>query len=394
MLPSYYEFHNPVKIVSGKKALENIPYELEQLGVQRPIVVTDKGVVEAGLLKIVLGAFDGSGLTMGAVFDDTPPDSDVAICNKIAALYRENECDCIIAVGGGSPIDTAKGAGIVLAENAEDLMLYMGAERLTKPIPPLIVVPSTSGTGSEVTYAAVIADREKGIKMAFTSYLMLPRVAVLDPRMTLTLPAKITAATGMDALTHAYEAYYCLQKNPVSDAHAMGAIKLISENLLTAVKDPKNEQARMAMANGALLAGAAFSNSMCGMVHSLGHAAGGVCHVPHGLAMSIFLPFGMEYNIDKAGDTIGELLLPLGGADEYAKTPAAQRPYRAVELVRKLRQDLYDACGLPQTLKDAGVPKDKLDEIANAAINDGAHAFNPEEMDLGDATRMLQAAYE
>jgi alcohol dehydrogenase len=393
MLPSYYEFFNPVKILSGKKALDNLPYELDQLGVSRPIIVSDKGVVKAGLMNHVKAAFDSSGMTIGAIFDDVPPDSSSKVVNDIAAVYRKNGCDAIIAVGGGSPIDTAKGVNIVISENSDDLMKFEGADRLKKPMQPFIVIPTTAGTGSEVTLAAVIKNTEKNVKMGFASHLLFPRVAILDPRMTITMPPHITAATGMDALTHAMESYTCLQKNPLSDAYAFAAIKLISENLPKAVEDGNDENARSAMANAATMAGAAFSNSMCGMVHALGHATGAICHIPHGLAMSIFLPIGLEYNLEKTEKYVAELLLPLGGLEEYSKMPEERRAARTIVLVRKLQQNLYDLCGLPRNLKEAGVSRDKLETIAQTAINDGTVTFNPLEMDEKDALNVLNKAY-
>jgi alcohol dehydrogenase len=392
-VPNYYEFFNPVKIVSGKKALNNLPFELDQLGAQKPLIITDKGVTKAGLVKHVKQAFRGSKMTIGAIYDDVPADSSNEVVNDIARVYRENGCDSLVAVGGGSPIDTAKGVNIVITEESEDLMQFMGAELLKKPMKPLIVVPTTSGTGSEVTLVAVISNTEKNVKMAFTSYHLMPSAAILDPRMVLTMPPKITAATGMDALTHATEAYICLQKNPMSDAYSFAAISLIRDNLLQAVTDGKDEQARLSMANAATMAGAAFSNSMVGMVHSLGHATGGVAHIPHGIAMSIFLPFGLEYNMNRVSHYIGELLLPLGGSDEYAGTAIGVRPQRSVEIIRQLQQKLKDAAGLPTTLSEAGVQQDQLEQIAQNAINDGSLTYNPEEVDYNDALRILREAY-
>lgn len=394
MIPTYYEFYNPVKIISGKKALDNIPYELEQMGVKRPLVVTDKGVVKAGLVKILKDAFKGSGMTIGAVYDDTPADSSLQAVKEIAALYRENNCDSLIALGGGSPIDTAKGVNIVITEEADDLMQFVGAERLTKKMKPLVVIPTTAGTGSEVTLVAVIADTERNVKMLFTSYHLLPNVAVLDPRMTLTAPAKITAATGMDALTHAMEAYYCIQKNPMSDAYALGAIQLIRDNLIRAVEKGKDDKARLAMANAATMAGAAFSNSMVGIVHGIGHAVGAVSHVPHGVAMSILLPFGLEYNLDKSEEHIGELLFAIASPEEYAATSKEQRANRTIDHVRDLQKKLFELSGLPMTLKDAGVEKNQLEAIAKTATGDGALTFNPVEVEYDDILRVLHEAYE
>lgn len=394
MLPSYYEFFNSCKIISGKKALDNLPYELRFFGAERPIIITDKGVVNAGLIEHVKKAFHSSEMTIGAIFDDVPPDSSLTLVNEIAAVYRENQCDSFVAVGGGSPMDTAKGVNIVISENSEKLSDFMGADMLTKPMRPFIAIPTTSGTGSEVTLAAVIADTEKNIKMPFVSQKLIASATILDPRMTITMPPHITAATAMDALTHAMEAYTGIQKNPMSDAYAHAAIKIISEHLVRVVKNGEDENGRLALANAATLAGAAFSNSMTGMIHSLGHATGGVCHVPHGVAMSIFLPFGLEYNMSKTGDYLAEMLLPFGGIEEYVKTPADRRAQRLIELVRDLQRNLRDLCGLPMTLREAGVSESVLETIARLSIDDPALTFNPEEMDYEDALEVLKRAYE
>ncbi len=301
MLPDYYEFICPVKILSGLKALSNLPYELTLLGAKRPLIVTDQGVVKAGLLKLVTEAFSESKIKPGAIFDETPPDSGSAVVNKAAKLFKDKKCDSFVAVGGGSVIDTAKCANMIVVEGTSDLMKFQGVDRLEKDMKPFVVIPTTAGTGSEVTSAAVIYDENTHTKMAFTSSKLFPKAAILDPRMTMTMPPKISAATGMDALTHAAEAYYCLAKNPVSDAFAIAAIRLIFGNLLTTVKEPKNKEARLAMLNASLLAGAAFSNSLVGVVHGIAHATGGVARVPHGVANSILLPYGMENNFKRVG---------------------------------------------------------------------------------------------
>jgi alcohol dehydrogenase len=394
MLPSYYEFINPVKIVSGTNAVDNIPYELDQLGVKRPMVITDQGVVMAGLLAYVENAIEDSELTIGAIYDSTPPDSSLEVVKEIAEIYRSKNCDSFIAIGGGSSMDTAKGVNIVITEKSDDLTQFIGADLLKNRLQPFIAIPTTAGTGSEVTLVAVISDTANNVKMPFTSHYLLPNVAIIDPRMTLTLPPKLTAATAMDAMTHAVESYYCTQKNPMSDAYAFAAIKMLRENIVNVVKNGKDAKTRLAVANAATMAGIAFSNSMVGMVHSLGHATGGICHVPHGVAMSIFLPFGMEYNLEKAGDHIGELLLPLGGNDLYAATPKTRRAESAIKIIRKLQTDLYNLCELPMTLKDAGVPRNKLEQIAQATLDDGALTYNPEAVTQADALRILKLAYE
>ncbi len=392
MLPTYYEFYNPVKINAGDNALETIPYELQQMSAQKAIVITDQGIKKAGLLKTALDSFEGSELEIGAVYDTTPPDSSLKTVNEIAAIFTEKKCDSIIAIGGGSVIDTAKGVNIVVSENTNDIKQFMGADRLKSSQKPLIVIPTTAGTGSEVTLVAVINDTENNVKLPFTSYLLLPKIAVLDPRMTLSLPPKITAATGMDALTHAVEAYTCLQKNPLSDAYAVSAIKLITENLPLAISNGKDKKVRFAMANASLMAGMAFSNSMVGAVHAIGHACGGVAHVPHGVAMSILLPHVMKFNFDILEDLYAELLLPVAGAEIYAKTFASQRANKTIEKIIELRRLLNKKAGLPISLKQAGVKEEQFKEIANTALNDGAMLPNPKDLNFDDVINILKSA--
>ncbi len=394
MIPDYYEFYSPVKIVSGNKALENLPYELGLLNACRPLIITDQGVSKAGLLQQVANAFADSRVVIGAVYDKVPQDSSSKVVNEITAIYRQAGCDSLVAVGGGSVIDTAKGVNIVITENADDLMMFSGAEVLKKPMKPFIVIPTTAGTGSEVTCVAVISDPERHLKMSFTSNVLYPRVALLDPRMTLTLPALFTAATGMDALTHAVEAYISLQKNPMSDAYAVKAIELIVNTLPAVVKNGNDREGRLILANASTMAGIAFSNAMVGVVHNLGHATGGVCRVPHGVAMSIFLPFGLEYNLPKVGSQIAELLLPLAGREVYCQTAANLQPEKAIDRIRELKEQMYELCKLPRTLKEAGVQREQLPEIARTTLNDGASTYNVEEVEYADALDLLEKAYE
>lgn len=394
MSKPYYEFFCPVKIIAGHKALEHIPFELATLQVTRPLIITDKGVRGAGLLQHIETAFAGASTSIGAIFDDVPPDSSLETVRTAAAFYRAQQCDAIIAIGGGSVIDTSKAVNILVSEGGDDLLAYSGAHNLKRPLKPLFVVPTTAGTGSEVTMVAVISDTEKGVKIPFTSYFLLPNAAVLDPRMTLTLPKHITAMTAMDAMTHAVEAYTCLAANPVSDAYAAAAIRKISNNILIAVENPGDADARLELAQASTMAGIAFSNAMVGMVHSLGHSLGAVCHLPHGLCMNLFLPYVLEYNRDTNGEKIGELLLPLAGADVYAATPQALRAERAIQAIRELRDALYHACKLPRTLQETGkVNENQLEHIAELAINDGSIIFNPKESTREELLAILRRAW-
>jgi alcohol dehydrogenase len=392
-IPKYYEFINSTKIISGSKALENIPFELSKRGVSAPMLLSDKVLLEIGTVKKVLNCFTEGGIAVKSIYTDIPADSSVKIVSIIAEQYKKDGCDSIIAVGGGSVIDTAKGLRLVLTQEVDDIMELMGLNVLKrgKSI-PLIAVPTTSGTGSEATQIAVIANPDKNVKMEFVAADILPDVAVLDVRMTETLPPRVTASTAMDALCHAVEAYTCIQRNPVSSAYAFGAIKLIMEYIDEAVNNGTNKDARLALANGSLLAGVAFSNSMVGNVHAIGHALGGVCKVPHGDAMAILLPYCMEYNLEIVRELYEELLLPLGGADLYAKTLKTSRAEESIKVIKEKLYYLNKKCGLPTKLSQTRAEKERFGLVAEKAINDGAMTVNPRMMTKEDVLEILNKA--
>ena len=389
---SYFEFVCPVKLLSGRKALSNLPYELSQLGCKKPLIVTDKGVVAAGLLAKVQASLEEGAVTTGALFDETPVDSSDKVCSQIALLFNANGCDAFVAIGGGSVIDTAKGANIVVSEKGDDLLKFQGVDRIKAELRPLIVIPTTAGTGSEATNVAVILNVANSVKMALMSNKLYPDVAILDPVMTLTLPPKLTAATGMDAMTHAVEAIYGLQSNPISDSLALTAIRMLKENLVKAVKDGSNVEARIAMADAALIAGMAFSNSMVGMVHALAHSCGAAGHVAHGVANSILLPYGMEYNLTKATDRIS-LIAPAICDENLSGLGSKMLAQKAIEAVKMLTTELNQVCGLPLKLSEAGIKESQLDLIAKLSINDGALTYNPEDMDKAQALEVLKKAF-
>ncbi|MEJ2514541.1 MAG: iron-containing alcohol dehydrogenase [Gammaproteobacteria bacterium] len=394
MSDTYYEFFCPVKLIVGSKALEHIPFELGALGASRPMIITDAGVRGAGLLDVLLEVFPGTGIEVANVFDDVPPDSSVAVVKSIARRYAETGCDSMIALGGGSPIDSAKAANILASEGSDDLARFAGSGNLPRPLKPLIVLPTTAGTGSEVTFVSVVKDEARGVKMPFASPFLMPDAAVLDPRLTLTLPPQITAATAMDAMTHACESFTCIGKNPMSDAYASAAVRDISGNLLRVLDNPDHAGGRLALAQAAAMAGIAFSNSMVGLVHALGHATGALCHLHHGTCMSLFLPYVLEYNLEARREAIGELLLPLAGAEVYAATEPEDRAGKAIAHLRWLRDEIHSRCGLPRTLSETGkVQKDQLPKIADMAVNDGAIIFNPVEVSPEEALAVLERAW-
>ena len=398
--PGYFEFFNPVNTIAGHGVLERIPQLLATLNVRRPMIVTDGGVLKAGLLDLVNRVM--APMVVGTVFDAVPPDSSLDTVAQAAKIYGQEQCDGILALGGGSVIDTAKGVNIMVSENAEDLRGFEGGARLSRRLKPLVVLPTTAGTGSETTMVAVISDRDRHRKIAFTSPYLYPDTAILDPRLTMTLPAQITAATAMDALAHAVEAYTGTAKNPLSDAYARMAVELIGQNLMNVIREPGDANGRLALAMAANLAGTAFSNAMVGMVHAMGHAVGAVCGVPHGTCMAILLPYGLEYNMHKNGHFIAELLLPLAGAQTVARTPGPFRARQVVTVIRLLNDSLNDATGgrHPRWLKevtgaDGGqmIPEEVLETIARRAMDDGSILYNPEEVDVEDVLMVLSHAW-
>lgn len=394
MAKPYYEFFCPVKVIAGHAALEHIPFELATLGAKRPLIITDKGVRANNLLAPIEAAFEMADAAIVAIFDDVPPDSSLGTVRSAAKLYRENHCDAIIAVGGGSVIDTSKATNILVSEDGDDLLKYSGAHNLPKPLKPFFVIPTTSGTGSEVTMVAVVSDTEKNVKMPFASYYLMPHAAILDPRMTQTLPPHLTAMTAMDAMTHAVEAYTCMAANPISDAYATAAVKKISTHLFNVLDNPSDAQGRLELAQASTMAGIAFSNSMVGIVHSLGHSLGAVVHLPHGLCMNLFLPYVLEYNKEVNGDKIADLLLPLAGADIYAQTPAHLRADKTIATILTMRDRIYSLTKLPRTLRETGkISEAQLDEVAEKALNDGSIIYNPKEATLEDLKSILKKAW-
>ena len=394
MIPKYYEFQNSTKILSGKRALENIPKELNMLNAKNVLILSDKTLEKIGIVKTVVDALYCSYINIKKIYCDIPTDSSLDIVNEIVKIYKENKCDSIIAIGGGSVIDTAKGVRMVLMQNVSNILELEGSEMINygKNI-PFVAIPTTSGTGSEATLVAVILDKLRNVKMEFISYFLLPNISVLDSRMTLSLPSKITAETGMDALCHAIEAYTCIQKNPLSDAYAISAIEILRENLVETVKNGNDKNKRLELANASLMAGIAFSNSMVGLIHAIGHSVGSVAHVPHGEAMAILMPQCMKFNLDKLEEEYGKLLLYIGGDEIYAKTPKNERGKMAIKVIEKLIKKLNEISKMPTRLREANVKKEQFLEIANKAINDGAIILNPKNANVSEIIKILEEAY-
>lgn len=360
-------YRNPTKVVFGEKTAGDAGIEVAELGCSKAFVVTDPGVVAAGLVERVVKALSKKYV---GIYDKCIQDSGVHIINEAAALAKEAGADCLVSVGGGSTIDTAKGMAVLLKEGGK-LEDYAGFQLLTRPQTPHIVIPTTSGTGSEATMTAVVKDWDRNRKLLFSDTNMIPNVGILDPTIVAGLPKGLTATTGMDAFTHAVESIHTLQASPIADAMALQAIRLIYEFLPKCVDDGSDLLARGQQQCAATMAGVAFDNAQVGLPHALAHSLGGVFKVPHGLANSIVLPHSMRFNLEDAADRYA-LIATTMGLDTRGKsdTEAAEMAIDAIaEFTKKL--------GIPQRLRDAGVPEEGLLEVAELALSDGAIVYNP-----------------
>jgi alcohol dehydrogenase class IV len=389
MLTEFFQFHLPTKVIAGAGLASDFGTELAELHISRPLIVCDPVVRKIGLADKVIAGLEAAGITPGGIYADVPPNSEMQHVRQVAALFQETNCDSLIALGGGSTIDTAKVANIMVSE-ADDIENFIGVELLTRPLKPLVVIPTTAGTGSEVTNVAVILDEAQNIKISFQDRHLLPKLAVLDPELTMTMPPQVTAATGMDALTHAMEAYMGPQASPFSDAMAYTTVQLVHQSLVTAVREPQDVEARMAMLVAACMGGIAFSHSMVGIVHAMSHTVGGLFHVAHGTANSILLPHGLRYNVPVVAAKLAQLAPALGVAPAADADATCERIIAAVD---QLKAQLHALCGLPQRLREVGLTEADLPAVAAGAMMDGTSFCNPREMDEETVLAALQAAY-
>ena len=382
-LTESFQFLLPTKVVYGPGCLKELTTELAAFGGKRPIVVTDGGVQKAGIAKRVTDLLDAAGVEY-IVYDGVEANPKDVNVEEGARIAREFGADSIIAIGGGSPIDCAKSIGVLLAHNADKIKPYEGKTAATLPLPLLISVPTTSGTGSELTFSSVITDTANKYKMTVKSPFTAAKVAVCDPELTLSVPPMVTASTGVDALTHAIEAYTATCSEPISDAVALYAIELIYENLAQAVKNGSDLAVRSGMLMGSMLAGIAFSHSDVASVHCVAESLGGVYDLPHGMCNAIFLPYVMEYNMDYCREKYARVAKAMGlqfaTVEEGAKA--------AVEAVKQLCRDV----GLP-TFRSLGVGEEQFDQIAEMSARNISTDSNPRPMNKEDYMAVLRKAY-
>lgn len=386
-MSEFFQFQLRTRVLCKPGLLREVGPDIAQLGAQRAFIVADAGVAAAGLLDLVRDALAGH-ITIVGVFTDVPPNSSVASVEAGAAQARAVGADLLIGLGGGSPIDTAKAMRILITEGGT-LRDHQGYNLLNRPLVPMIAIPTTSGTGSEVTSWAVIRDEDAQVKMTFSSSYLEPELALLDPELTRGLPPKLTAATGVDALTHAIESYVGNNANPFTDAFALQAITLIGQHLRTATDNGDDMAARAAMLNASCIAGIAYScgGGSLGVVHALAHSVGGLFGVHHGTANAILLPHGMRFNAPAVPTRFRAVATALG----VAATGRADDTIidAGVAAVVTLLTD----CGLPLRLRDVGVPLEALEDLAELAISDPAVYTNPRPVSVPQAYAIAQSAW-
>lgn len=386
---SFFQFRVPTKIIHAEGIAQDFAHEVGLIGITKLFLVTDKFLYESGLCAPIVDHLRDNGIDVIGTFTDVPPDSSVKTVETCAGFARAAGADGILAIGGGSVLDTAKGANILFTLGGDLKNDYSGAQTITSDLAPLIAIPTTAGTGSEVTEAIVIYDEDTHTKLSFVDYHLLPTLAVLDPLLTLKLPPKLTAATGLDALTHAVEAVMSVQNNPVSDAFALEAISYVFSYLLRAVKNGEDIEARSKMLVASNLAGMAFNHAMVGVVHSVAHSIGAVARVHHGTANGIFLPFGLEYNLPVVADRIAKM----GSGLDKGQNNIAMAAQGIIIAVRGLLAELSKVCGFPKNLSEAGVRETDLEKIAALAVEDGSSFYNPREVTAGDLLPFIQRAF-
>jgi len=368
----------------GPGALEQLDVEVRRLGARRVAILTDPGVASAGLADRVVGALS----VEASVLSEVVPEPPYQLVERCVAFVKDCGAELVIGLGGGSSMDSAKMTA-VMACNEGTVADYFGADRVPRPGLPIIAIPTTSGTGSEVTPAAVFVDAADGAKKGVRSDFMLPEVAIVDPMLTIGLPPALTAGTGLDALTHAIEAYTSAKRTLMSDLSAEEAIRLIGRNLRAACANGSDLEARDGMSMGSLLAGMALSVANVGAVHALAHVLGGSYGVPHGVANAMLLAPLMAYNRPCCVERYARVAELLGEPVEGLSLEEAS--VRGTEAVMRLTLDV----GIPQHLSEVGVPADGLEAVAKLCMETQGRILpnNPREMTLEDALALLRAQY-
>jgi len=392
----FYHFAAPTRVISGRQLIASAGFEFAKEGAERVLVVTDRVIRGTGLVEKVEGGVADGGLEVVGVFDDVPQDSDTAVVMRCAEQAKDQGADSFLAVGGGSVIDTTKGANVVFSHGGTipewEGIFGLPRERdgMGRPLrlAPLAAIPTTAGTGSEASPVAVIKDSERGIKFVILDFPIAPDLAILDPESTATLPAPIAAATGMDALTHAIEGVTSTEWSPHGDAYALHAIRLIRDNLERAVADTSDEEARGNMLVAANLAIAPTGFGATGITHSMSHPCGAPYGVPHGVANAINMPPVIEFNAVASEEVASQFsgVAELLGVDARGRGEQVGRAL--AEHVRELRARL----GLPGRLSEVGVPEQGIPQLAEDAMGEGSTLVNPREPTADDFVELFHQA--
>lgn len=385
---SNYSFQTVPVLHFGEGCLSVLAEQIAALNTVRPMIVTDKGIVGAGLIAPVEQAIADAGMS-AQIFDAVIADPPEAIVQQAIDMAKAADIDIVIGLGGGSSLDTAKVVAALAIDGAQALSEIYGVGQLACKGLPTILIPTTSGTGSEVTAISILTTGET-TKAGIVSPHLFADAAILDPSLTLGLPADVTAATGIDAMVHAIEAYTGRNaKNPVSDMLAIEALKLLTGHIETACSDGTNMVAREAMLRGSMLAGQAFANSPVGAIHALAYPLGGIYHIPHGLSNALVMPHIMQFNLDAAAPLYAEL----ADALEVPKSGPNSAEARAQELIDYL-EALAVKVKAPRRLRDVGIAEDAVDELAAAAmLQTRLLVNNLKELDLADAKRIYADAW-
>lgn len=380
-----YDFFMPNVNFFGRGAVKVTGKRCQILGGKKALIVTDSFLrsLPGGPVEKVTESLDAVGIDY-AFYDGVEPNPKDTNVRDGLAIFESEQCDLIVTVGGGSAHDCGKGIGIAATHDGDLYEDYAGIETLTNPLPPLVCVNTTAGTASEVTRHCVITNTEKKVKFVIVSWRNTPLVSINDPELMVGKPAGLTAATGMDALTHAVESYVSLGANPVTDSMAIQAIKLISTNLRQAVA---YGQARENMAHASLLAGMAFNNAGLGYVHAMAHQLGGLYDIPHGVANAVLLPHVEEYNIISNPQKFADIAEFMGeNIDGLSVREAANK---AIEAIRQLSEDV----NIPSSMRELGVKEEDFELMAELALQDGNAISNPIQGRKEDIINIFKAAY-
>lgn len=379
-----YAYFMPTVNLMGAGAVSKIGEQAKIIGGSKALVVTDKPLVEIGIVEKVVSLLKSSGVD-SVIYDGVNPNPSVKNVEDGLTLYKNENCDIIVAVGGGSPIDCAKGIGLV-ATNGGSIKDYEGVDKSKNPMPPFIAINTTAGTASEMTRFTIITDTDRHIKMAIIDWHVTPTVSINDPELMVSMPASLTAATGMDALTHAVEAYVSTIATPVTDSAALKAIELISQYLRPAVANGQNIQAREKMAYAEFLAGMAFNNASLGYVHAMAHQLGGFYDLPHGVCNAVLLPHVQRYNMIACPERFVDIAIAMGENVEGLSTIEAAE--KALEAIQRLSRDI----GIPSGLKELGVKEEDLSILAENAMKDACGLTNPRKANKEDIIQIFRSA--